>query len=1143
MSASVEPASPTSAERQHLLQLLQSPEGPDTTNQRMTLFRNWSDIINRREIPIEVRMCLEPWRKKFHDQGKNACQMRMKGLDGVAKQHEEELCMELAQKITEQAGMEADPLKKLTLMDIKRKIEDCPVEDLVSNIIQCFDDEDKLLEKYLKERESEGMQIDEASSGGGTKDQMITDAQDKAKKIEKLLNEMKKKVASWKLENDELEKEEFKCTGLNLLSQSRRMVNGSADLNKVLEKQRIKREEVQRRIVSNKETLLEMEKILQMDFSELKSDMVTIVDTLLEDVRCWRSQQQLAYVNMREEPTLDLIASRCGRVGELLWNICFQLQKDWSNLKCDSPFKETSNIDSFAEFYALFCNILQGTFLVTEQDSYVVKTDKKSWPKIVVRILAAEKLDCLTRGREVTAFFCYEQKVNMAYSAERCSLDLKLVEKYSEKLKQGQKKSFTQPKGGKYYQATFSDMQLDKNKFERDIHVKVHEAKYRLIFVTQVDLDAPEREILWTMSLPLVVITGAIQNCAALASSVWQCYSTDDVFKMPLKTEESLPWKVVAKILNAKMRRLGNRELTEEHLRHLGYRLTGESVLQPEREISFQLFCEEKMQNCSFSFWRWFLGIYNLIDKYLKPYWLEGLIEGFIDKDEAKQKLQEHKKNRMFLLRFSDNHLTDSQGIHSMFGAVTGSVLSIKTQGGKKIGVVDSIDPITSKKLHERNLAVILKTSKDKRNDDIYQYLYPGDRTRDEAFKQFYEKGPVVEGYSHAEDYLVIHLEQALCCLDLEEDQRKHKAPSTYSMPCFVQPHVNDAMGNKSHLMTTDPTQPMRQNSATPLSAKQLNCPELRKRLSIDSRDGYGSAKEMVNRSNPIWFSPRDPPSMESMSDKTADSPGDSHHGSPVGNSYVTSYPDQVNTQLAMNIHEIPAVSYQQLSLSSTGSNTNTINKQLLLSHVPVPVPVTTHSNVATKKIQGYNVGTMSQFQVSTESSTPVFTLAEVLGKHRQTEDCSSTPLCIDEGSNLSNCYSNETMTDEENLTSPKTFIPLTNVTSLVTQMPVEHTSGLDYDQKAISPMDGYWSYNTAEQQLQQNQFQQQQNGGNLPNLPQLDSTDMHYDQHMQQQQAIADRSNLFLELGLDYIDTQMQLDSGGSQIDTSVFDGIITAE
>ncbi|KAL3872219.1 hypothetical protein ACJMK2_040157 [Sinanodonta woodiana] len=1132
-----EPASPISAERQHLLQLLQSPVEPESTNQRLQLFRNWSEIINRREIPIEVRMCLEPWRKRFHEQGKNACQMRLKGLDGVAKQQEEQLCSELAEKITEQAAMESDPLKRFSLMDIKRKIEDCLVEDLVSNIIQCFDDEDKLLEKYLKERDSEGMQIDEASSGGGTKDQMITDAQDKVKKIEKHLNEMKKKVASWKQENEDLENEDFKFDGLNRLSQIKK-INGSADLNKALEKHRTKKEEIQKNIATNKHTLLEMEKMLQMDVSELKSDMVAIVDTLLADVQCWRSQQQLAYVNMREEPNLDLIASRCGRVGELLWNICFQLLKEWRNLQCDAPFKETSKVDSFTEFYALFCKILQGTFLVTEQDSYVVKTDKKSLPKIVVRILAAEKLDCLTRGRDVTALFCYEQRVNMAYSPERFSLDLKLVEKYSEKLKQGQKKSFTQPKGAKYYQAIFSDLQLDKNKFERDIHVKVHEAKYRLVFVTQVDLDGTDRESLWTMSLPLVVITGAIQNCAALASSIWQCYSTDDVFKMPLKAEENLPWKVVAKILNAKMRRLGNRDLTEEHLRHLGYRLTGESNLHPEREISFQLFCEEKMQNCSFSFWRWFLGIYNLIDKYLKPYWLEGLIEGFIDKDEAKQKLQEHKKNRMFLLRFSDNHLTDSQGIHSMFGAVTGSVLSIKTQGGKKIGVVDSIDPITSKKLHERNLAVILKTSKDKRNDDIYQHLFPGDRTRDEAFKQFYEKGPVVEGYSHAEDYLVIHLEQALCSLDLDEEQRKRKTPSTHSLPSCIQPHVNDAMGNKSLHTTTDPTQPMGQNSAIPSPAKQLDCPELRKRLSIDSRDGYGSAKEMMNRSNPTWFSPRGPPSMESMSDKTADSPGDSHIGSPLGNPYVQSCPDQVNPHQAVNIHEIPATSYQQLSLTST----NICNQQILLSQVPVPK--TTQINVATKKIQGFNIGTMSQFQVSTESSKPVFTQAAGKDMHRQTEDCSSSPLHIDEGSSLSSCYSNETsMTDEESLASPKTFVPLTNV------MPVEHTS--EYVQDIIFQINGAcWQYNAVDQSFHQNQFQQQQVGGNLPNLVQLDNTFQETNNGLQynhdtreQQHTMTERSSSFpYDIG-DYLDTQMQLDSGGSQIDTSIFDTIITAE
>ena len=59
-------------------------------------------------------------------------------------------------------------------------------------------------------------------------------------------------------------------------------------------------------------------------------------------------------------------------------------------------------------------------------------------------------------------------------------------------------------------------------------------------------------------------------------------------------------------------------------------------------------------------------------------------IEGFISKKAAERKLMESPKCRsaMYMLRFSDSTITDSQGLKSVFGLVTAAVLMVKKAKG-----------------------------------------------------------------------------------------------------------------------------------------------------------------------------------------------------------------------------------------------------------------------------------------------------------------------------------------------------------------------------------------------------------------------------------------------------------------------------
>ncbi|WAR30352.1 STA5B-like protein [Mya arenaria] len=122
-----------------------------------------------------------------------------------------------------------------------------------------------------------------------------------------------------------------------------------------------------------------------------------------------------------------------------------------------------------------------------------------------------------------------------------------------------------EPKGR--FKATFNSLTVDKIKRPKS-GKQVHEEKYRFVFVTKF-----EETLLLTVSLPLVIVTATNQQCHAMASIMWECFSTN-VFQLPVCVPVELPWSTIAEMLNAKIRRLcPTRALTDDNIKHLKHRL------------------------------------------------------------------------------------------------------------------------------------------------------------------------------------------------------------------------------------------------------------------------------------------------------------------------------------------------------------------------------------------------------------------------------------------------------------------------------------------------------------------------------------------------------------------------------------------
>ncbi|KAH3846142.1 hypothetical protein DPMN_088439 [Dreissena polymorpha] len=108
---------------------------------------------------------------------------------------------------------------------------------------------------------------------------------------------------------------------------------------------------------------------------------------------------------------------------------------------------------------------------------------------------------------------------------------------------------------------------------------------------------------------------------------------------------------IVDCMLDAKIRKLcPSRGLSDYSKEHFKKRLIGSKNFTDETQVSLQQFCFDKMFNTSdsqtltFSIWEWFVARYNLIEKYLLPYWERGWIVGCITKTTAAEKLKAEKR-------------------------------------------------------------------------------------------------------------------------------------------------------------------------------------------------------------------------------------------------------------------------------------------------------------------------------------------------------------------------------------------------------------------------------------------------------------------------------------------------------------------
>ncbi|XP_053381133.1 uncharacterized protein LOC128549064 [Mercenaria mercenaria] len=403
-------------------------------------------------------------------------------------------------------------------------------------------------------------------------------------------------------------------------------------------------------------------------------EMKSIISRLTDCVSTWKDNFKLVYVGLADYQEIDEIASRCSRIGRYIHDLHHEILPLLFNIHVECGWA-TKELDIYEhKLDSLFNDFTKSTFLVTEQDNCFIRMDgRKHLPVLTVRILAAENLP--PHFDKIEAMLLSESDINDSFDGND---DMK---QFSMKAKE---RSLHLTSNQIYFtptrHASFRKLKI-KNKYPPEEFTsgeQEYKVKYRTVFTTTL-ADRPY----WTLSLPMTMLHDSVPDQKFLASTsiMWQCWGAD-VFKLPLQSDTGLPWTKVEEFLQAKFLKLHPlTPLSDGNILYLKEMLFGTTDVPDSWIVSFEEFCINGMESTSSTrtFWKWVTDAYNVIEKYLIDFWKNGLILGFISKEEAELRLKDYNtlKHGTFILRFSDHHLPNNGNVQNVYGQLNAYVLTI----------------------------------------------------------------------------------------------------------------------------------------------------------------------------------------------------------------------------------------------------------------------------------------------------------------------------------------------------------------------------------------------------------------------------------------------------------------------------------
>ncbi|XP_052221070.1 signal transducer and activator of transcription 5B-like isoform X1 [Dreissena polymorpha] len=752
------------------------------------LYKKWTAMLAGNQIDMDIRVHMNEWYQSCYKAR----------LQVLSQQDKVNFCNTFMDQLHAFIDKQQEVFKKYNLLDMAKNVQ-TQVRDgsYVDTSIACIENEHALIESTYEMETTTLCELQEVPQC----DNLETDFKsldDLKSSFDVTLGKLQESIDSYhslQEKKDTLETrlcvEHCRNVCTSNISDIEKVLKGGKQTQKVnsqtQENVKTQIKNIQQELIKKGNEITTLKSECSKQVSGLFEQFGKFKQELLVRVDQWKDQMKLQYAELYAKPDLETVSKWCARIGQFVHQI---LIYTWPRL--ENVLDDTRAAQQLNQLRARLTNDLKDllcrTFVVSEQQHYILKCDKKNLPTVSVRILAADNRDLHNYFQgSVTAYLVYDGDLNTCWNAASNTLDIQAMKKQAKMFDKNQQ-AFAMSKNSEYREASFKTLSLKtatkQKQFERASGKHVHEEKYRIVFLTEMNLQGNSHTI-WTLSLPVVVTTGANQGLQSQASVMWECFGTD-VYKLPTGDCSALPWHLVAEMLKSKMRTLcERRDLSDENMRHLKSRLLGDALRADDTEVTLKQFCFDKMEKSDseadnpsylqFSFWKWFMGCYNLIDRYLKVYWKDGLIEGFLSKTDASRKLEQQRpvQDGLFILRFSDTNIVDSQGLNSIFGHLTACVMILRQNASTNrtmMKILDSLDVASSKSLDKKQLANILKDTMDKnQKGNMYKVLFPNRKWEDTFQKHLQEEesqeGKQISGniYVKPEQSWTIDLDQKLC--------------------------------------------------------------------------------------------------------------------------------------------------------------------------------------------------------------------------------------------------------------------------------------------------------------------------------------------------------------------------------------------
>ncbi|GAB1609314.1 signal transducer and activator of transcription 5B-like isoform X1 [Argonauta hians] len=462
--------------------------------------------------------------------------------------------------------------------------------------------------------------------------------------------------------------------------------------------------EMQSKLIRRSETVKDLHRDLINKYQELSKlhyktndQLNELTMTILhEDLVKWKRNQQQSGNTTELEDNLREIHKRCSMLATLIWENRQQIRM--ANQLYQRFTQKLLYTDLEIAITKLLSRVVTDTFLVQQQPTQILKKDAGRF-SAVVTLLVGRALNVNMDLPDVQALLISEQQ---ARQIEKDQFDTK--ETMGEIVNSVSKMELVD---NNFLSANFRNMQLKKIKrTERKAAEAVTEEKFAILFKTKFKVGSEDLSFcIWTLSNPVVVTVHGNQECKAMATILWDNHFAT-LGRVLFTVPDSVEWSHCADMLSDKFRTDIGVPLTHENTNYLATKLFDGSPDEDysRRVLTWNQFCKDCMREKSFTFWDWFYAIVKLTKEHLLAFYQQGLIAGFIAKDQAQQMLLS-KRPGTFLLRFSDNKL----------GGVT--IAWMQCKAGKS--QVFNVSPYSSKDLNTRSLV--------RRIHDLegLVYLYP----------------------------------------------------------------------------------------------------------------------------------------------------------------------------------------------------------------------------------------------------------------------------------------------------------------------------------------------------------------------------------------------------------------------------------